>query len=125
MADSLTDKVTDNVPRSVPRRIRLPFTYFIAWRYLKPKRTFLSLITLISVLGVVLGISVLIIVISVMTGFERELQRKIIGFDAHLVIRSNEVIDDWRRILDQTEKTIGVVSAAPFAHGSVLVQVHN
>jgi len=36
----------------------LPFTYFLALRYLKPKRTFLSLITLISILGVVLGISV-------------------------------------------------------------------
>ena len=56
------------------KKIRLPFTYFLALRYLKPKRTFISLITLISILGVVLGISVLIIVISVMTGFERELQ---------------------------------------------------
>ncbi|MBV8484395.1 MAG: ABC transporter permease, partial [Verrucomicrobia bacterium] len=53
----------------------LPFSYFIALRYLRPKRTFLSVITLISIIGVVLGISVLIIVISVMTGFERELER--------------------------------------------------
>jgi len=44
----------------VPKKIRLPFTYFLALRYLKPKRTFISLITLISILGVVLGISVLI-----------------------------------------------------------------
>src|ERR1700730_17376851 len=104
MADSSTDKVVD-ISRPGPRKIRLPFTYFLALRYLKPKRTFLSLITLVSILGVVLGISVLIIVISVMTGFERELQRKIIGFDAHIVIRSNEVIHDWRRILDKAEKT--------------------
>ncbi|MBV9490802.1 MAG: hypothetical protein JO069_13950, partial [Verrucomicrobia bacterium] len=64
----------------------LPFSAFIAWRYLRPKRTFLSLITLISIFGVVLGISVLIIVISVMTGFERELQRKVVGFESHLLI---------------------------------------
>ena len=64
----------------------LPFSYFIALRYLRPKRTFLSVITLISIIGVVLGISVLIIVISVMTGFERELERKVIGFDAHITI---------------------------------------
>ena len=51
------------------KRTRLPFSYFIALRYLKPKRTFLSLITLISVTGVVLGIAVLIVVISVFTGF--------------------------------------------------------
>ena len=109
----------------MPKKIRLPFAYFLALRYLKPKRTFLSVITLISVLGVVLGISVLIIVISVMTGFERELQRKIIGFDAHIVVRSNEVIHDWHRILDQVEKTPGVVAAAPFAQGRVIVQFQN
>src|SRR6185312_52353 len=96
MADSLTDKVTDSVPRPVPKKIRLPFTCFLALRYLKPKRTFLSLITLISILGVVLGISVLIIVISVMTGFERELQRKIIGFDADVLISGNEVMNSWK-----------------------------
>jgi lipoprotein-releasing system permease protein len=125
MADSLTDKIADRLSRPVPRRIRLPFTYFLALRYLKPKRTFLSLITLISILGVVLGISVLIIVISVMTGFERELQRKIIGFDADVLISGNEVMNNWREILDHTKKTPGVVAAAPFAQGRVIVQFQN
>jgi lipoprotein-releasing system permease protein len=125
MADSSTDKVTDSVPLPLPRKIRLPFTYFLALRYLKPKRTFLSLITLISILGVVLGISVLIIVISVMTGFERELQRKIIGFDADILISGNEVMNNWREILDRTKKTQGVVAAAPFAQGRVIVQFQN
>jgi lipoprotein-releasing system permease protein len=125
MADSLTDKVVDNFSRPVPKKIRLPFTYFLALRYLKPKRTFLSLITLISILGVVLGISVLIIVISVMTGFERELQRKIIGFDADILISGNEVMNNWREILDRTKKTQGVVAAAPFAQGRVIVQFQN
>ena len=50
-----------------------PFSLFLALRYLRPKRTFLSLITVISILGVTLGIMVLILVISVMTGFEQEL----------------------------------------------------
>lgn len=62
------------------------FSLFLALRYLKPKRTFLSTITLVSILGVTLGIMVLILVISVMTGFEQELRRKVIGFDAHLVV---------------------------------------
>ena len=52
------------------------FSLFLALRYLKPKRTFLSIITLISILGVTLGVMVLILVISVMTGFERELTRR-------------------------------------------------
>jgi lipoprotein-releasing system permease protein len=125
MADSSTDKVIDHLSRPAPRKIRLPFTYFLALRYLKPKRTFLSLITLISILGVVLGISVLIIVISVMTGFERELQRKIIGFDADVLISGNEVMNNWREILDRTKKTQGVVAAAPFAQGRVIVQFQN
>ncbi len=125
MADSSTAKVSDSSFRLGPKKIRLPFTYFLALRYLKPKRTFLSLITLISILGVVLGISVLIIVISVMTGFERELQRKIIGFDADVLISGNEVMNNWREILDRTKKTQGVVAAAPFAQGRVIVQFQN
>jgi lipoprotein-releasing system permease protein len=52
----------------------LPFSLFLALRYLRPKRAFLSVITLLSVLGVTLGVMVLILVISVMTGFEQELQ---------------------------------------------------
>jgi lipoprotein-releasing system permease protein len=128
MADSSTDRDVlplNSVVPPVPKRIRLPFTYFLALRYLKPKRTFISLITLISILGVVLGISVLIIVISVMTGFERELQRKIIGFDADILISGNEVMNNWREILGETRKTEGVVAAAPFAQGRVIVQYQN
>src|ERR1700757_2870373 len=125
MADSLTDRAVAGGLQPIPRKIRLPFTYFLALRYLKPKRTFLSLITLISILGVVLGISVLIIVISVMTGFERELQRKIVGFDADVLISGNQVMDNWRDILDRTKKTPGVVAAAPFAQGRVIVQFQN
>jgi lipoprotein-releasing system permease protein len=125
MADSSTDKFVESFSRPLPRKIRLPFTYFLALRYLKPKRTFLSLITLISILGVVLGMSVLIIVISVMTGFERELQRKIIGFDADVLISGNEVMNNWREILDRTKNTKGVIAAAPFAQGRVIVQFQN
>ncbi len=59
----------------------------LALRYLRPKRTSVSFITLISVLGVLLGVAVLIIVISVMTGFHRELERKLFGFQSHLTVR--------------------------------------
>jgi lipoprotein-releasing system permease protein len=65
---------------------RLPFEILLALRYLRPKRTFVSIITLISVLGVTLGVAVLIIVISVMSGFDRDLRDKIFGFNAHLTI---------------------------------------
>ena len=49
------------------------FSFFLALRYLKPKRTYVSIITLISVIGVALGVTVLIVVIAVMTGFEKRL----------------------------------------------------
>ena len=68
------------------------FSLFLALRYLKPKRTFLSIITLVSILGVTLGIMVLILVISVMTGFEQELRRKVIGFDAHVIVSNGGVL---------------------------------
>ena len=54
---------------------KLPFELLLALRYLRPKRTFVSIITLISVLGVALGVAVLIIVISVMSGFDHDLRR--------------------------------------------------
>ncbi len=96
------------------KRTRLPFSYFIALRYLKPKRTFLSLITLISITGVVLGIAVLIVVISVFTGFEREIEAKIIGFDATVLVNANGegpnggFITNWRELLKTIEKVPGV-----------------
>ena len=103
----------------------LPAPLFLAARYLKPKRTFLAVITLISVLGVTLGITVLILVMSVMTGFERELQRKVIGFDAHLLVTNNGLIDRWKEIVGKAEKTPGVVAAAPFVQGPVIVEFNN
>src|SRR5438876_5083454 len=108
------------------KKIRLPFTYFLALRYLKPKRTFISLITLISIFGVVLGISVLIIVISVMTGFERELQRKVVGFESQILVRNQGgLLQNWRPLLEQVEKTPGVVAAAPVMQGRVIAEFQN
>ena len=101
------------------------FSLFLALRYLKPKRTFLSTITLISILGVTLGIMVLILVISVMTGFEQELRRKVIGFDAHLVVTSGGVLEDWEKIRDICLKSNGVTAAAPFVQGPVIVEYQN
>lgn len=58
----------------------------LALRYLRPKRTFVSVITLICVIGVMLGVAVLIIVLSVMSGFDHDLRQKVFGFKSHLTI---------------------------------------
>ena len=102
----------------------LPFSYFIALRYLRPKRTFLSVITLISIIGVVLGISVLIIVISVMTGFEREFERKAIGFEAHITISPdpNSYVSNWREAMKIAEKVPGVIGVTPTTLEPVIVE---
>jgi lipoprotein-releasing system permease protein len=101
--------------------LKLPFSFFLALRYLKPKRTSISIITLISVLGVMLGITVLVVVISVMTGFDHELRRKILGFDPHVVVTSESVMSNWRPLKDKIDKTDGVVASAPFVQGPVIV----
>ncbi len=102
--------------------LKTPFSLFLALRYLRPKRTFVSAITVISVLGVTLGICVLILVIAVMTGFDQELRRKVLGFDAHLLITSEGVIDDWRPLMETLRKVPHVVAAAPFVQGPVIVE---
>ena len=101
------------------------FSLFLALRYLKPKRTFLSIITLVSILGVTLGIMVLILVISVMTGFEQELRRKVIGFDAHVIVSNGGVLENWEATAEQAMKNPQVKAAAPFVQGPVIVEYQN
>jgi len=101
------------------------FSLFLALRYLKPKRTFLSIITLVSILGVTLGIMVLILVISVMHGFEQELRRKVIGFDAHIIISNQGVMEDWPKTMKLCEAEPDVTAVAPFVQGPVIVEFQN
>ncbi len=109
----------------VRRTLKKSFPLFLALRYLKPKRTFVSVITLISIVGVTLGITVLILVISVMTGFELELQRKVIGFDAHVVVTTGGVLENWREVADTVSELPDVVAVAPFMQGPALVEFQN
>ena len=101
----------------------LPFELFLALRYLRPKRTFVSVITLISILGVALGVAVLIIVISVMSGFDHDLREKILGFNAHITVtQAGTTMQNYETIADRivTDKNVNGVS--PFVFGPVLVE---
>jgi len=100
--------------------LKLPFSLFLALRYLKPKRTFLWIITIISVLGVTLGITVLIVVISVMTGFDRELQRKVLGFEPHIFVTNGGLLENWRDISKEIRSHSHVVADAPYVQGPVI-----
>ena len=102
---------------------KLPFELLLALRYLRPKRTFVSIITLISVLGVALGVAVLIIVISVMSGFDHDLREKILGFNAHLKIYGRgQLIENYPDMMRLVSSNKNVRGVAPFVLGQVLVE---
>jgi len=104
---------------------RLPFELLLALRYLRPKRTFVSVITLISVLGVTLGVAVLIIVISVMTGFDKQLRDKILGFSAHIRIAPRESsMTNYPAVMKQVQSNKHVKGVAPFVLCQVLLKTH-
>lgn len=103
--------------------LRLPFELGLALRYLRPKKNFVSVITLFCVLGVMLGVAVLIVVIAVMSGFDLELRRKLIGFNAHLkVVTPGRPLLEWEATMGSLEKQPGVRGVAPFILGQVLMQ---
>jgi len=102
---------------------RLPFELLLALRYLRPKRTFVSIITLISIVGVALGVAVLIIVISVMSGFDRDLRAKILGFNAHLrIVASGETMKNYDAVMNLVSSNQNVVGVAPYVLGPVLME---
>jgi len=100
---------------------RLPFEVFLGLRYLKPKRTFVSVITLISLAGVTIGVWVLIVVIAVMSGFDRELREKLMGMHAHVTVMGG-LIDHSDKLLQTVLETPHVKAATPFAMGLVLLE---
>lgn len=102
---------------------RLPFELLLALRYLRPKRTFVSVITLISVIGVTLGVAVLIIVISVMNGFDRDLRDRVFGFNAHLrVWQRDGAMANYALVESIVATNPAVRGVAPFVLGQVLVE---
>jgi lipoprotein-releasing system permease protein len=108
---------------------KLPFELLLALRYLRPKRTFVAIITLISIIGVALGVAVLIIVISVMSGFDHDLREKIIGFTPHLevmqadpVTGSTMAMQNYQAVADRIITNPMVVGVSPFVMGPVLLE---
>ena len=99
------------------------FSFFLAFKYLKPKRSIASVITLVSVVGVMLGVAVVIIVRSVMTGFGDIWEEKILDFKPHISLlpREGNVIYDEDAISKQLRSIDGVISVTPEIDTRVLV----
>ena len=102
---------------------RLPFELLFALRYLRPRRTFVSIITLISIIGVVLGVAVLIVVISVMTGFDLQLRDRIIGFESHLIVRKfGGPMQDYQQVAKFIRDQPRIKGASPFIEGPIVIE---
>lgn len=102
----------------------IPFSLFLALKYLRPKRSFVSVVTVISIIGVILGVAILVIVMSIMTGFDDMWNEKIQGFAAHLTVmeRNGGSITNDEQVLSTIRKVKGVTGAAQHVQTVVLVR---
>jgi len=94
-----------------------PLSVFIGLRYLRAKRQnhFISFISLISMMGIALGVTTLITVISVMNGFEKELRSRILGAISHATIQPlQRPLDNWRELISDMNEREDVIAAAPY-----------
>lgn len=105
--------------------LSLAFELFIALRYLKSKRKefFISIITIISLLGVAVSVVVLNIVLAVMTGFEEELQSKLIDANAHVTLKhSGGALQHYQSYVDKIKQLPSVRDAFPYSYSQAMIR---
>lgn len=103
-------------------------TLFLALRYLRPKRTFVSVITIVSILGIAVGVLMMIVVRSVMQGFEVDFRNMLMAVEPHVIFASEEKSNsqpDWASLVSATKSKSGVLSATPFAGGVAYVETES
>jgi lipoprotein-releasing system permease protein len=100
------------------------YEWLIGSRYLRSgqRRGFLSFISAISMVGLMLGVAVLVVVMSVMNGFERELRARILSVTSHATLTGlAETLPDWRRVQEQATLIEGVRSAVPYIEARAML----
>src|SRR3989338_8825972 len=105
---------------TAPTIILQPYELFIGLRYIRAKRRnhFISFISLISMLGMRLGVMALIVVLSVMNGFQKEIRARMLGASPHLeVVADGGRLNDWQVVLDKVAQHPQVSAAAPYVAG--------
>lgn len=104
----------------------MKYEYFIAKRYLRSRRQtgFISLITYISIGGVTVGVAALIIVLSVMNGFESEVRNRIIGADAHIRIETfhDKGVEDWQGLIAKVKDIPHIIGVTPYIMDKGMIQ---
>lgn len=97
-----------------------PYQVSLAFRYLRERggNGFISFISLVSMLGIAIGVAVLIVVLAVMNGFDRELRARILGMTAHATLTGfSGPLDDWSSLRNSALARDGILAAAPFVEG--------
>lgn len=100
-----------------------PLELFVGLRYVRARRRdhFISFISLVSILGIALGIAALITVLSVMNGFGKELRSRILGVASHATVTGNDgQLTDWRSLAERVRKAPHVVGSAPYVLGQAM-----
>ncbi|MFB0518694.1 MAG: lipoprotein-releasing ABC transporter permease subunit [Acidobacteriota bacterium] len=102
------------------------YELFIALRYLKAKRkqAFIAVITIISILGVMVGVGALIVALALMTGFHEDIQSKILGANSHLLVFNanlTQPISNYQALIQQIEEVPNVVAAAEVVYSKGMV----
>ncbi|QKI89255.1 lipoprotein-releasing ABC transporter permease subunit [Thiomicrorhabdus xiamenensis] len=96
--------------------LKLPFELFVGLRYTRAKRRngFISFISFSSIIGIALGVTALITVLSIMNGFQEELRDRILGMTAHMTItEQHEHLSDWQPLYEQVKQQPDILGAAP------------
>jgi lipoprotein-releasing system permease protein len=102
------------------------YEFWIAYRYLIARKDrFLALINGVSVLGIAIGVAALIVVIGVMTGFDRDLKDKIVGTTSHMVVERETGLKDAAPLMAKIKAVKGVAAAAVFINGNVFLEYGN
>lgn len=89
------------------------------------KGAFVSFTSIMAVIGLTIGVAALIIVTSVMNGFEKELKERILGVIPHVLIHSKEPINDYQSLIDKIEMNPDVEAASPFIQSQALISIGN
>ena len=105
----------------------MPFELQVALRYLLAKRrqVFISVISLVSTVGVTVGVMALVIALALMTGLQQELQSRILGSSAHIYVWKPGGIDDYRAEIAKLRAVPGVIGAAPAVQGKAMITSAN
>jgi lipoprotein-releasing system permease protein len=98
-----------------------PLAVNIGLRYANSRRSFISFISVVAIAGLVLSVAVLVLVTSVMNGFERELKERVLGVVPHLTVRGVAPLENWRADAATLAKVPGIIGVAPFIDGTGLL----